>query len=82
MKTLGRLVLSAILAILASLIVAGLFLPVYGIVEGGSYNCLSDGVGTCLSEIPLSALLYGPLFSIAGLLVLTPVFMTILSWRD
>jgi len=82
MKTLGRLVLSAILAILASLIVAGLFLPVYGIVEGGPYNCLPDGVGTCLSGIPLSALLYGPLFSIAGLLVLTPVFMTILSWRD
>lgn len=82
MKTLGRLVLSAILAILASLIVAGLFLPVYGIVEGGPHNCLPDGVGTCLSEIPLSALLYGPLFSIAGLLILTPVFMTILSWRD
>ncbi|WP_457583605.1 hypothetical protein [Ensifer canadensis] len=82
MKTLGRLILSAALAFAASLIVAGLFLPVYGIFEGGTHDCLKDGLGTCFSMIPLSALIYGPLFSIFGLLIGTPVFMTVLAWRD
>lgn len=82
MKILGRLILSSVLAFVASLIVAGLFLPVYGIVEGGSYNCLADGVETCLSSILLSALIYGPLFSIAGVVIGTPVFMVILALRD
>lgn len=82
MKTLGRLVLSAMLAICTSLIVAGLFLPVYGIFQGAPHNCLPDGVGSCISMIPLSALFYGPLFCIAGVFVLTPVYMMILAWRD
>lgn len=82
MKTLGRLILSAVLAFVTSLIVAGLFLPVYGIVEGRPYNCLNDGVGTCLSGIPLSALIYGPLFCITGVVIGTPVFMVVLALRD
>lgn len=82
MKTLGRLILSAVLAFLSSLVVAGLFLPVYGIFEGGSYNCLNDGVQTCLSAVPLSALIYGPLFSIAGIVIGTPIFMMFLAPRD
>jgi hypothetical protein len=82
MKPLGRLILSAALAFVTSLVVAGLFLPIYGIVEGGPYNCLNDGVGTCLSGILLSALIYGPLFSIAGVVIGTPVFMVVLALRD
>lgn len=82
MKFVGNLVISAVLAFAASLVVAGLFLPVYGIFEGGSHNCLNDGVGECLSFIPLSALIYGPLFCLTGVLIGTPVFMMILAWRD
>jgi len=82
MKTLGRLLLSAVLSFVTSLVVAGLFLPVYGIFEGGPYNCLNDSVATCLSGIPLSALIYGPLFSIAGTVIGTPIFMVILAFRD
>lgn len=82
MRTLARLILSAVLAFASSLIVAGLFLPVYGIFEGGTHNCLSDGLETCVSMIPLSALIYGPLFSIGGVPIGTPLFMTMLAWRD
>ncbi len=82
MRTLGTLIVSAVLAFVVSLLVAGLFLPVYGIFEGGSYNCLKDGIQECTSMIPLSALIYGPLFSIIGTLVGTPVFMVILAMRD
>lgn len=82
MRTLGTLIVSAVSAILVSLIVAGLFLPVYGIFEGGSYNCLTDGIGECASMFPLSALIYGPLFSIVGALAGTPVFMVILARRS
>lgn len=82
MRTLGRLIVSAVLAFLVSLIVAGLFLPVYGIFEGGPYNCLKDGIAVCIAGIPLSALIYGPLFSIAGVLIGTPVFMAIFAMRD
>ncbi|MGE6786074.1 hypothetical protein ACQKGL_26485 [Ensifer adhaerens] len=82
MRTLGTLIVSAVLAFVVSLLVAGLFLPVYGIFQGGSYNCLKDGIQECTSMIPLSALIYGPLFSIIGILVGTPVFMAILATRD
>lgn len=82
MKTLGRLILSAILAFTASLIVAGLFLPLYGFFEGGQHNCLNDGIAQCIASIPLSALLYGPLFSIVGTPIGTLVLMVILAWRD
>lgn len=82
MKIVGNLLISAVLAFCASLVVAALFLPVYGIFEGGPHNCLNDGVGECLSFIPLSALIYGPLFCLTGVLIGTPVFMVILAWRD
>ncbi|WP_077961513.1 hypothetical protein [Ensifer adhaerens] len=82
MRTLGTLIISAVLAFFGSLLVAGLFLPVYGIFQGGSYNCLKDGIGECTSMIPLSALIYGPLFSIVGVLVGTPVLMTIFAMRE
>lgn len=82
MKTLGTLIVSAVLAIFASLVAAGLFLPVYGIFQGGSYNCLNDGIRECTVMIPLSALIYGPLFSIVGTLLGTPVLMAILAEGD
>ncbi len=82
MGKLGALVVSAVLAVFASLIVAGLFLPIYGIFQGGPYNCLNSGMGECISMISLSALIYGPIFSIAGALIGTPVLMMILTWRD
>ena len=82
MRTLGRLLVSAVLAFLVSLIVAGLFLPVYDIFEGGPYNCLEDGIAACVAGIPLSALIYGPLFSIVGVVIGTPVFMAIFAMRD
>lgn len=81
MSKLGALVISAALAVTASLVVAGLFLPIYGIFQGGTYNCLNSGIGECVSYIPLSALIYGPIFSIAGTVVGTPVFMIILTCR-
>jgi hypothetical protein len=43
------------------------------------HNCLNDGIGECISIVPLSALIYGPLFSIAGVLVGTPIFMMIVA---
>lgn len=82
MSTFIKLIVSAILAVFTSLIVAGLFLPIYGIFEGGTHNCLSDGIGECVSFIPMSALIYGPLFSIAGIFIGTPVFMMVLGRRD
>ncbi|MCW5710720.1 hypothetical protein [Shinella sp.] len=81
MRTLGLLLLSAILAFVASLVVAGLFLPVYGLFEGDPHNCLKDGIGQCASLVVLSALIYGPLFTIVGTVVGTPVVMAILAWR-
>ncbi|CAN7352483.1 MULTISPECIES: hypothetical protein [Ensifer] len=81
MKTLACLILSAALAFASSLIIAGLFLPVYGIFEGGTHNCLNDGLRACVSIIPLSALIYGPLFVFAGVVVGTPIFMTMLASR-
>ncbi|HEV7320246.1 MAG TPA: hypothetical protein VGO04_16735 [Ensifer sp.] len=82
MRTLGTLIASAVLAFVVSLLAAGLFLPIYGIFQGGSYNCLKDGIAECTSMIPFSALIYGPLFSIGGVLIGTPVFMVILAGRD
>lgn len=82
MNALVNLIVSVVLAVFSSLIVAGLFLPIYGILEGGTHNCLNDGIGECVSAIPLSALIYGPLFSIAGVLIGTPIFMIILARRD
>ena len=74
-------VLAIVLATATSLIVAGLFLPFAGMLEGGEYNCLNDGVLSCVSMIPLSALIYGPLFTIVGTVIGTPVFMLVLEWR-
>lgn len=82
MKTLGLLIQSVILAISTSLIVSGLFLPVHGILEGGPSNCLTMDVGGCIGDMSLSALIYGPLFCIIGILIGTPAFMILLTWRD
>lgn len=82
MRTLARLTVSAVLAFSASLMVAALFLPVYGIFEGGSHNCLTGGIGECTSMILMSALIYGPLFSLICTPISTPVFMVILAGRN
>ena len=81
MRSLSLLLLSAVLAFCASLAVAGLFLPVYSLFEGGTHSCLAGGLAQCLSWIPLSALFYGPLFSIVGVALGTPLVMTILACR-
>ncbi|WP_407716088.1 hypothetical protein ACJJWD_11780 [Comamonas testosteroni] len=83
MKTLGRLVLSAFLALLASLAVAALFLPFHGIfLPPDGVSCLNEGIAGCMRALEISLLVYGPLFCIIGVLIGTPVFMLLLYLRD
>lgn len=83
MKTLGRLVLSAFLALLASLAVAALFLPFHSIfLPPDGVSCLNEGISGCIRTLEISLLVYGPLFCIIGVLIGTPVFMLLLYLRD
>ncbi|EHN63871.1 hypothetical protein [Comamonas testosteroni] len=83
MKTLGRLVLSAFLALLASLAVAALFLPFHSIfLPPDGVSCLHEGISGCIRTLEISLLVYGPLFCIIGVLIGTPVFMLLLYLRD
>ena len=83
MKTLGRLVFSAFLALLASLAVAALFLPFHSIfLPPDGVSCLNEGISECMHALEISLLVYGPLFSIIGVLIGTPVFMLLLYLRD
>lgn len=83
MKTLGRLVLSVFLALLASLAVAALFLPFHSIfLPPDGVSCLHEGISGCIRTLEISLLVYGPLFCIIGVLIGTPVFMLLLYLRD
>ena len=83
MKTLGRLILSAFLALLASLAVAALFLPFHSIfLPPDGVSCLNEGISGCMRALEISLLVYGPLFCIVGVLIGTPVFMLLLYLRD
>lgn len=83
MKPLGRLVLSAFLALLASLAVAALFLPFHSIfLPPDGVSCLNEGLSGCMRALEISLLVYGPLFCIIGVLIGTPVFMLLLYLRD
>ncbi|RDI15239.1 hypothetical protein [Comamonas sp. AG1104] len=83
MKTLGRLILSAFLALLASLAVAALFLPFHSIfLPPDGVSCLHEGISGCIRTLEISLLVYGPLFCIIGVLIGTPVFMLLLYLRD
>ncbi|TYK69794.1 hypothetical protein FSY59_15830 [Comamonas sp. Z3] len=83
MKTLSRLVLSAFLALLASLAVAALFLPFHSIfLPPDGVSCLNEGLSGCMRALEISLLVYGPLFCIIGVLIGTPVFMLLLYLRD
>ena len=83
MKTLGRLVLSAFLALLASLAVAALFLPFHSIfLPPDGVSCLNEGLSGCMRALEISLLVYGPLFCIIGVLIGTPVFMLLLYLCD
>ena len=83
MKTLGRLVLSAFLALLASLAVAALFLPFHSIfLPPDGVSCLNEGLSGCMRALEISLLVYGPLFCMIGVLIGTPVFMLLLYLRD
>ena len=83
MKTLGRLVLSAFLALLASLAVAALFLPFHSIfLRPDGVSCLNEGLSGCMRALEISLLVYGPLFCIIGVLIGTPVFMLLLYLCD
>ena len=83
MKTLGRLVLSAFLALLASLAVAALFLPFHSIfLPPDGVSCLHEVISGCIRTLEISLLVYGPLFCIIGVLIGTPVFMLLLYLRD
>lgn len=83
MKTLGRLVLSAFLALLASLAVAALFLPFHSIfLPPDGVSCLNEGIAGCMRALEISLLVYGPLFCIIGVLIGTPVFMLLMYLRD
>ena len=83
MKTLGRLVFSALLALLASVAVAALFLPFHSIfLPPDGVSCLNEGLSGCMRALEISLLVYGPLFCIIGVLIGTPVFMLLLYLRD
>ncbi|EFI59469.1 MULTISPECIES: hypothetical protein [Comamonas] len=83
MKTLSRLVFSAFLALLASLAVAALFLPFHSIfLPPDGVSCLNEGIAECMHALEISLLVYGPLFSIIGVLIGTPIFMLLLYLRD
>ena len=83
MKTLGRLILSAFLALLASLAVAALFLPFHSIfLPPDGVSCLHEGISGCIRTLEISLLVYGPLFCIIGVLIGTPVFMLLLYLLD
>jgi len=83
MKTLGRLVLSAFLALLTSLAVAALFLPFHSIfLPPDGISCLNEGIAGCMRALEISLLVYGPLFCIIGVLIGTPVFMLLLYLHD
>ena len=83
MKTLGRLILSAFLALLASLAVAALFLPFHSIfLPPDGVSCLHEGISGCIRTLEISLLVYAPLFCIIGVLIGTPVFMLLLYLRD
>lgn len=83
MKTLGRLVLSAFVALLASLAVAALFLPFHSIfLPPDGVSCLNEGISGCMRALEISLLVYGPLFCIIGVLIGTPIFMLLLYLRD
>lgn len=81
MNTLALFLQSVLLALLASLAVSGLMLPVAGFLQGGTYNCLNFGLADCVSTLQVSLLIYGPLFSILGTVIGTPVLMVILGLR-
>lgn len=83
MKTLSRLVLSAFVALLASLVVAALFLPFHSIfLPPDGVSCLNQGIAECMRALEISLLVYGPLFCIIGVLIGTPIFMLLLYLRD
>ncbi len=83
MKTLGRLVFSALLALLASVAVAALFLPFHSIfLPPDGVSCLNEGISGCVRALEISLLVYGPLFSIIGVLTGTPILMLLLHLRD
>ena len=83
MKTLGRLVFSALLALLAGVAVAALFLPFHSIfLPPDGVSCLNEGLSGCMRALEISLLVYGPLFCIIGVLIGTPVFMLLLYLRD
>ena len=83
MKTLSRLVFSAFLALLASLAVAARFLPSHSFsLPPDGITCLNEGIAECMRALEISLLVYGPLFSIIGVLIGTPIFMLLLYLRD
>lgn len=83
MKTLGRLVFSALLALLASVAVAALFLPLHSIfLPPDGVSCLNEGISGCVRALEISLLVYGPLFSIIGVLTGTPILMLLLHLGD
>ena len=83
MKTLGRLVFSALLALLAGVAVAALFLPFHSIfLPPDGVSCLHEGISGCIRTLEISLLVYAPLFCIIGVLIGTPVFMLLLYLRD
>jgi len=77
------LIAAALISFATSVLAAGLFLPVYGIIVGDGHSCLAyGGWRDCLNGIPISALIYGPLFSIIGTPLGTPVVWVLLKLRE
>lgn len=82
MQTLGRFIVALIVAVAVSIVAAGCFLPLAGIVEGGNMNCFTTSLTECVSYFQWSILLYGPWFAIVGAVVGTPLLLMLWAWRE
>ncbi|GEK66980.1 hypothetical protein PDE01_05000 [Paracoccus denitrificans] len=84
MAVLARLLLSVACGLVLSIVFAVLFVPVYTLLLDWEHFCLrgiNGGVNGCLRDIPMGALIFGPLFSIVGLVVGTPIIFAWFSAR-
>lgn len=68
----GRLIFSLFAGPLIGLAVAILFLPLFGLLDGSAWACLTIGWRDCLSGAIWGLLIFGPIFSILGLIIGAP----------
>lgn len=82
MRILGRFVVALVVAVAASAVAAGVFLPVAGVLEGGDFNCFATGIAECIEAFQWGLLLYGPWFVIVGAVAGTPLLLMLWAWWE